>query len=105
KISDTWVQTGKLTASDAGADALFGYSATFVSSTHVLIGAPGARKLYSFKYTGSSWSEQPEKCTPCDDGVIGYNVTVSGNLALSSNEGGWVFDLADTDTACVPANN
>lgn len=100
KTGNAWVQTAKLTASDAGADALFGYSATLVSSTHLLVGAPGAAKLYSFTYTGSSWTEDTDKYSACN-GTIGHNVTVSGNLALSSHEGGWIFDLTDPDKSCV----
>lgn len=96
-----WSQTGKLTASDATADAWFGYKVAVLSSTKVLVGAPGAGKLYTFTLSGGTWSEDAGTYAGCTSSTVGHALAVSENLAIAGKTSGLVFDLADPDRSCV----
>jgi hypothetical protein len=96
-----WSQTAKLTASDATADAWFGYKVAVLSSTKILVGAAGAGKLYTLTLSGGTWSEDEDTYAGCTNSAVGHALGVSGNLALSGKTTGLVFDLADPDRSCV----
>ncbi|MEM7311171.1 MAG: hypothetical protein AAF682_31175 [Planctomycetota bacterium] len=61
----SWLEEGKLLASDAGADDLFGFSVA-IQGTHALVGAPGddqpggtnAGAAYVFGQCGGLWSQE-----------------------------------------------
>jgi len=59
--SNNWGQVTKLTASDAAASDVFGYSVS-ISGSYALVGAPGDNTetgaAYSFLRSGSSWSQK-----------------------------------------------
>jgi len=96
----TWTQQAKLTAPDASASAYFGFTVAAVSPTRVLVGAPGAGKLYSFTQSGSSWTPDAVTYTACSS-TVGYTLSVSGSLAVTSQPGAFVFDLAAPTQTCV----
>ena len=58
--TDNWGQVTKLTASDAAASDVFGYSVS-INGDYALVGAPGENNdtgaAYSFLRSGSSWSQ------------------------------------------------
>jgi hypothetical protein len=98
----SWSQTAKLVASDAAASAWFGFTVAAVSETRVVIGAAGAGKLYSFSKSNGNWVQDAGTFTGCPaNATVGYTLSVSGNLAISSKPGAFVFDLADPTTTCV----
>lgn len=101
KVGSTWTFVQKLTASDATAGANFGFTVAAVSSTRVIVGAPGASKLYSFSLVGSTWTEDAAAYTACSN-TAGTALAVSGNYAITGKTAGTVFDLTDPDTTCVP---
>ncbi len=85
-----WVETHKLTASDAGADDRFGESVS-LSGDRVLVGArgdddngSGSGAAYLFEFNGMDWVEIT-KLTASDaaaDDVFGVSVSVTGDRAL-----------------------
>jgi FG-GAP repeat len=86
----TWSQQKKLTASDAAAEDLFGWSVA-VSGNTVVVGAFsdddrgfGSGSAYVFVRSGSSWSQQ-QKLTASDGAVgdsFGVSVAVDGDTAV-----------------------
>jgi len=87
----SWSQQDKLTASDAEANDLFGYS-TSISGDYAIIGAyqddfdskADAGSAYIFVRSGSSWSQQ-DKLTASDaaeEDFFGWSVAISGNYAI-----------------------
>ena len=90
--NETWVETAKLTASDAGLSAGFG-TAVGMSANRVLIGAPGdsppdvgqnAGAAYVFEYDGADWVETA-KLTASDavgQAAFGGAVDLDGDRAL-----------------------
>jgi hypothetical protein len=90
RSAGVWAQQQKLTAGDAAADDLFGYSVAISGGTAV-VGAyanddagSSSGSAYVFVRGGSTWSEQ-KKLLPAD-GVagdnFGFTVSVSGDTAL-----------------------
>ena len=86
-----WTQQAKLTASDAAANDIFGYSVA-VSGDTVVIGAQAddhtggtdAGSAYVFVRSGAVWTQQA-KLTASDAAagdVFGYSVGVSGDTAV-----------------------
>jgi hypothetical protein len=85
-----WVETAKLTASDAIANDLFG-SAVAIDGTTAIVGAYGdddnggnSGSAYIFEYNGSDWV-QTAKLTAGDaeaGALFGYAVAISGNAVL-----------------------
>lgn len=85
-----WVETAKLTASNAEADDYFG-EAVAVSGDVALIGAPGnddisflAGAAYVFRYNGSNWIEEA-KLTASDAAagdMFGFSAAINGDRAI-----------------------
>ncbi|WP_095987402.1 DUF7507 domain-containing protein [Cystobacter fuscus] len=82
-----WSQQAKLTASDAAAGDLFGWSVALSGDTAV-VGAPdddtGAGSAYVFVRSGTAWSEQA-KLTASDAAALdsfGTSVALSGDTAV-----------------------
>jgi hypothetical protein len=99
-----WSQTAKLAASDAAADGYFGLTVAVVSDTRVIVGSSG--KLYDFTLSGGTWSHAAGTHSACTR-TIGYGLAVAGNLAISSHntntgQPAFVFDLASSNTTCIP---
>ena len=101
RTGGVWSQTAMLTASDATADAYFGFTVAAVSATRVVVGAAGAARLYAFTLSGGTWTQDSAVYETCS-GNVGYTLDVSGGLAISARPGGAIFDLSDPDAACVP---
>ena len=87
-----WLETQKLTASDASENNSFGGRVAFDGDT-IIVGAIGnsqfAGAVYVFTFEDSSWVEQ-EKLTAHDasPGVIfGYRLGVSGDTIVVASEG------------------
>jgi type 1 fimbria pilin len=87
----SWVQTQKLTASDAAVDDQFGRT-VFVAGDTAFISAKrddcGAitdcGSIYVFRFDGSTWNEQ-QKFTASDPGTedfFGITIAVSGDVAI-----------------------
>lgn len=81
----SWIETQKLTASDAVVGALFGQSVAFSGST-IVVGAPSDRgqgSAYVFGRQGGSWVEM-QKLTSSDGlgGDFGTSVAVSGSTVV-----------------------
>jgi len=55
---------------------------------------------FEIHQVGGVWAQDAVH-TACS-GTPGQSLGASGTLAISSGTGSWVFDLADTDTSCVP---
>ena len=87
---NAWVEDEKLTASDAAAFDLFGYSVS-ISGNAIVVGAhgdsddgPASGSAYVFRYDGNSWVEE-EKLTAYDGAEadrFGRSVSISGNKVL-----------------------
>ncbi len=104
----SWVQEQKLTASDAAAQALFGFSVS-VSGDTVAVGAEADNcvagfacgSAYVFRFDGVSWVEE-QKLTASDAAQLdqfGFSVSVSGETAVI----GALLDACDTGTRCGSA--
>ncbi|MHC4444910.1 MAG: hypothetical protein ACYTBZ_10350 [Planctomycetota bacterium] len=86
----SWVQEDKLTASDAAAGDMFGWSVS-ISGEVALIGAfrddnvgDDSGSAYVFRFNGTSWVEE-KKLTASDTAKydeFGYSVSIDGNVAL-----------------------
>ena len=86
----TWIQTGKLMASDGAVDDEFGDSVS-LSGDRALVGArfdndngSGSGSAYVFKFSGSAWS-QTAKLRASDGAAndnLGSSVSLSGDRAL-----------------------
>ena len=108
-------EASKLTASDAAAGDLFGYSVS-LSGDRALVGANLAENgggvdsgsAYVFERSGTTWSQQ-QKLTADDaaaDDRFGFSVSVSGDTALvgayldddggSSSGSAYVFERSGT---------
>ncbi len=107
----SWIQQGKLTASDYQADDEFGWSVS-IDGDYAIVGAHkeaggGIERgaAYVFVRSGSSWTEQ-QKLTPGDaeDGdYFGKSVSIDGEYAIigapgkSSNQGfSYIFKRTGT---------
>lgn len=88
-----WTQQQELTASDGGADDLFGASVALANAgTTALVGAPLAAVngniyqglAYTFTLSGSSWTQQQELTAGAADEGFGNSVALasSGTIAL-----------------------
>jgi len=80
---NSWHQTEKITANDAGTDDVFGSSVS-LSGNRALIGASGGGAAYLFDFDGSNWS-QNQKIIAADGetgDVFGSSVSLSGTGAL-----------------------
>jgi Ca2+-binding RTX toxin-like protein len=92
RSGDSWLETAKLTASDAAAGDYFGYSVAMLDGT-LLVGAPfddvdGVGSVYVFTRNGDTWIE-------------------SAKLAASDSLGGEQFGIsvaAERDTVVVGAS-
>ncbi len=91
-IGSTWVQEGKLTASDAAQSDVFGLS-VFVSGDVAILGAHqddcaaglDCGSAYVYRFNGSTWVEQA-KLTASDAAAgdaFGNSVSVSGDVAVA----------------------
>ena len=90
RSGSSWVQQAKLTASDAEAEDVFGYSVALHENT-IIVGAYGedtggasAGAAYIFERSGSNWIEQA-KLTATDaeaDDRFGHSVSIYHDLAL-----------------------
>lgn len=88
KVSNgNWSQSQKITANDANAGDLFGYSVS-INENQLIIGAYGENNYtgaaYIFEYNGSSWL-QTAKLIPIDGDdadFYGYSVSISGDRAI-----------------------
>ncbi|MEZ5496597.1 MAG: FG-GAP repeat protein [Gammaproteobacteria bacterium] len=79
-----WIQTQRLFASDSGSGHRFGTSVS-ISSTRVVIGAPGAGsngQVYVFDFDGNNWIES-QILTPT--GHSGFSKGFGNSVSLSSN--------------------
>ena len=82
----TWTETRKLTANDAAADDLFGYSVSLYEN-HALVGAPGklaSGTAYVFEKGMFGWSQQ-SKLEPSDaflPKAFGASVSIHGNTLV-----------------------
>jgi hypothetical protein len=95
----SWVEEAKLTASDAAADDLFGYSVS-ISGDTLLVGAirdddpvGESGSAYVFRYNGSSWVEEV-KLTASDGANalwFGYSVSIAGESLVVGAPGGSIF--------------
>ena len=91
RSGDTWTEQQKLTASDAAAGDLFGFSVG-ISGETIVVGAPfddGAAGLdqgsaYVFVRSGSVWSEQQklEASDAAAQDLFGRSVAISGEMAV-----------------------
>jgi hypothetical protein len=87
-IGSTWIQTQKITASDADLEDYFGISVS-ISNDTILIGADGALNLQGAAYVyvkiGSTWTQQAKLTTTEGIGTsdsLGFAVSLDGNTAL-----------------------
>ncbi|MBI1317327.1 MAG: hypothetical protein GC168_00070 [Candidatus Hydrogenedens sp.] len=100
RIGGVWAQQQKLTASDAAASDLFGYSVSVSGDTAVLgairvdDGGTDAGSAYVYVRSGGVWTQQ-QKLTASDAAAndwFGYSVSVSGDTtvlgALRDDDGG-----------------
>lgn len=92
RSGSTWTQQAKLTASDAAANANFGWSVATDGDT-IVVGAPRhntfAGALYVFTRSGDTWTQQA-KLTASDGAMpdqLGSAVAVSGNTILAGAYG------------------
>lgn len=84
-LTGYWTETAKLTASDGGGNAWFGYSVS-VSGNIVVVGAQQSGSAYVFEKNDSTghWNETA-KLTASDGAAsdfFGRSVSVSGNIAI-----------------------
>jgi hypothetical protein len=86
----SWAEEAKLTASDAAADDLFGYSVS-ISGDTLLVGAmhddgvfSTSGSAYIFKYSGSSWVEEAKLTASDGTSMVwfGYSVSISGKSSV-----------------------
>lgn len=86
----SWTQQAKLTANDAEAGDLFGFTVALYQDTGIVTAAMDDDKginsgaAYVFTRSGSDWSQQT-KLTAADgaaDNVFGWSVSLSGNTAM-----------------------
>jgi len=94
---DTWIETQKLTASDAAASDLFGLDVS-ISGERLIVGASGndddddgldIGSAYIFDLEGDTWIET-QKLTASDAAAsdqIGLSVSISGNRVLLGAHG------------------
>lgn len=106
KSGAVWSQEAKLTASDAAANARYGFSVDLGAlGTEALVGATGASALYLHGKSGPTWS-QTAKLTDASAGLLGYGCGLNADFAaggapFSSNGGallagkGVVWNTAD----------
>ncbi len=86
----SWTQQAKLTANDAEAGDLFGFSVALYEDTAIVTaamdddGGLNSGAAYVFTRSGSDWSQQA-KLTAADgaaEDVFGWSVSLSGNTAM-----------------------
>lgn len=86
----SWLEQGKLTASDGAAEDQFGCSVS-ISGDYAVISSPTADDahtnsgaVYVFKRSGASWTEQAKltASVTADDDRFGYSVSISGDYAV-----------------------
>ena len=88
----TWVQQQKLTAADAAADDLYGYS-VFVSGDIAIIGAlydddggSDSGSAYTYQREGTTWTQSAKltavKSDAAADDEFGYSVSIAGDTAV-----------------------
>jgi hypothetical protein len=95
RTGTTWTQQAKLTASDAAAGDIFGFSVS-ISGDTIVVGGHGnddvcpsdidcnSGSAYVFQRTGTTWTEQA-KLTASDAAAgdfFGYSVAISGDTAV-----------------------
>ena len=92
RSGDTWTQTAKLTASDAGATDKLGYSVAIDGDT-IVAGAPGDDSsrgaVYTFARTGSPTRTETAKLTASDGAAgdeLGKSVAIDGDTIVA---GAW----------------
>ena len=111
RSGDTWTQTAKLTASDAGASDRLGDSVAIDGDT-IVAGAPGDDGLrgavYTFSRTGSPTRTETAKLTASDTaelGGLGKSVAIDGDTIVAgawfanANSSGAVYTFARTGAA------
>lgn len=107
-----WAERARLTGSDAGEGALFGFSVA-TNGTYAIVGAPGARggrgAAYVFEHDGTTWTERA--ATSSQDGSTDRNYGLAVGLTdallvvgAPPNAGAalggevYVYDLLAVDT-------
>lgn len=100
----SWSQQAKLVASDASANAYFGYAVALSGSTAVVgayekstSGGPG--EAYVFTNSGSAWSQQS---LPPQGAYFGYAVAASGTTAVVGALAGYSGEVAMYAPAATP---
>lgn len=86
----SWTQQAKLTANDAEAGDLFGFSVALYGDTGIVTAAMDDDKglnsgaAYVFTRSGSDWSQQTKLTAPVGaaEDVFGWSVSLSGNTAM-----------------------
>ena len=90
KTGSAWTGVGKLGASDAAANDIFGWSVAIDGST-AIIGAYGenengsaAGAAYIFKHPGSDWTQNAKLLAAdgADNNEFGYSVSIDGSRAI-----------------------
>jgi len=96
----SWVETQPISPTDAAAGAQFGYTVAAISDNEVLVGAPGAQKVYLFTLANGAWT-QTTSYTACTSSELGWNLATNGTLAVSGRNNDWIIDLTQPNTACI----
>ncbi|HKR22001.1 MAG TPA: hypothetical protein VJS17_05360 [Pyrinomonadaceae bacterium] len=94
-IGNQWLETQKLSASDAAENKAFGVTCAIDGDT-IIVGATGdsefkpfAGAVYVFTFDGSAWHEQAKlhAQSPDPQVIFGYRLDVSGDTIVVASEG------------------
>lgn len=96
----TWSQQAKLLANNGVAGDELGFSVAAIAEDHVLVGAAGAKVVYSFTRSGTTWT-QDTSYTGCTNSQLGWNLNHDGTNVVSGKSSEWIIDLNLTNTTCV----
>ena len=110
RAGSAWTQQQKLTASDAAADAAFGYAVAVAGDT-AIVGAPGATSggksgagaAYVFTRSGMTWTQQ-QRLAAADaatDDNLGDSVTIDGDTVVVGADYADGAGTADSGAAYV----
>lgn len=89
----TWLQNAKIFPPDGVASDAFGTSVAAVSATEFTVGAPGAGKIYLYKYAGLQNWTLVTTYTSCPVNV-GYNMASWGSLVVTGKGNDVVLDTS-----------
>ncbi|MEY3230805.1 MAG: hypothetical protein RL689_894, partial [Planctomycetota bacterium] len=108
RSGNIWTQRQKLTASDPGANALFG-SSVAIDGSDLVVGAPGASvggarrgAAYGFARSGNAWAQQVKFVDPAGavDDRFGTSVALAGDRILVGAPGDDVGSSVDQGSVC-----